>query len=133
MATTPHQGLSRFVWSHTWCRFRIAAAPNAQPSDHWLATGCCRFAYDNAAWRAAYEDAYIKMVNTRAYFATNAFEITGRECPSGWISKLRSVDELKCQTDCPDVTKTCPNGCICKTGFYDGFASIGGELVSSRQ
>jgi hypothetical protein len=108
-------------------------APLGVPAAHWHETECCRFAYDNAAWRAAYEDAFMKMITTRAYYAVNAFEITGRECPSGWISKLRSVDALTCETACPDVTKPCPNGCICKTGFYDGFANIGGEVVSVPQ
>jgi hypothetical protein len=108
---------------------------NYTVNDAWLGLGCRgevkqqeiftsmnKFKDSYQSWADVYTRAYKKMVSIGATWSHyGGFPISGVECPSGYVSKVRGVKCHMCSVSfnlfAASSAGSCHRSCMCRTGF----------------
>ena len=115
------------VWNYTvndaWLGKSCRGEHSGTNKQKEISSSMNRFKNSYNDWSEVYSRAYKKMVSTGANWSNfGGYPITGLECDSGYVSKVRGVKCNSCNVNFRMVKlalsgSNCPSSCVCRSSF----------------
>lgn len=117
------------AWNYTvndaWLGKSCRGEHNGSIKQREISSSMNKFKSSYNEWNEVYSRAYKKMISIGANWSNfGGYPITGRECDSGYVSKIRGVKCNNCNANfrmfkISATAFNCPQSCVCRTAFKE--------------